>query len=542
MEPSTEDRGGADSLVDRVAGVATEVGVAGVRAVGMTIGYTGKMLRFFKDKGVSMSFPSKGIFTGGALKKWGGEKSSIKIDIAKAKRKMEALYLEIGKQSAKFADGESTDENGTVKGLVAELKSYESQIQRWNARLNEIDDERARSRHFKAAVKTDGHAAAVQARIKERIRDAERSITSATFASVSDRSIFDKVVHDLLDGDVEIRLLAAAELGKMAKPISVPILQEAIGYGDAYLTSEIITALININDQSCQGIFEENVNDDNYRIRLGCLRGLYKVAGEGSISYLIDGLTDKHAVVRKSAATFLGWVGKDDAAPALIQTLKDSDQDVRKAAAMSLSILRDPSSIMPLIRILGESDREVKEKVVGAIERISGKTVEFKLDAVGDELRENIEGLKEWWQKNNLPDVDDVMGVDESGQESGDEVSDETEAGIEAADVGETVAEDEEVADEPVEGFDAVTAVDEIIDIENYGADDEAQAGDDAVVTAGDDGESADVDNSVSFDKSMLLSMNKVKLSAKCDELGVEYSEEDTKAVMIEKIIEKCGN
>lgn len=545
-ETSTEGTGrpgGLGSVVDKVAGVVTEVGITGVRAMGMTVGYTNKMMRFFTKKGAGFSKPAgkcvftgKGIFTGGVLKKWGGEKSAVKVDIAKTRRKMEAIYLEIGKLGAKLTEDGNIAEDGSIKDLIAEIKACESQIHKWESRLADIDDEKTKSRQYKASVKVDGRTSAIKDRIKDKIRETGASVTAATFTNSSDKSIFDKVVNDLLDDDVEIRLLATAELGKMGNAVSVPILKEAIGYGDVYLTSEIVNALINIDDPSCLDIFKANVIDKNYRVRLGCFRGIYKVGGAGSISFLIDGLKDKHPVVRKSVATFLGWIGQDDAAPSLIQTLKDSDQDVRKSAAMALSLLRDSASIMPLIRILGESDIEVREKIVSAIERISGKTVEFKLDSSGDELRENIEGLKDWWQKNRMSDVDGAI-----------EVIDDS------SDVA--VADDETYATDEVEDSsssdETVTAVDEIMDInssESAESDEKSPEVENNVDDESDEGKSADSAETVlegelgQFDKSKLFKMNKVKLHAKCDELGIAYIEDDTKAVLIEKINEKCGN
>ncbi|MGR3220064.1 MAG: HEAT repeat domain-containing protein [Candidatus Anammoxibacter sp.] len=539
VDSSSEDTGCPGTVLDKLSGMLVESGITSVRIVGMTFGYTGKMLRFLKDKSAGIGMPSKGIFTGGVLKKWGGERSTIKVNIAKTRREMESIYLEIGKRGAKLPGDEDIAGHASFKELTDEIKACENRIQRWETRLKEIDVERESHKHNRVTVKVDRRSANVKESIKTRITEAGRSITETTFDNSSDKAIFVKVARDLLDDDVEIRLLATAELGKMSNAVAIPLLKEAIGYGDGYLTSEIISALINIDDKSCLPIFIENVKDKNYRVRLGSMRGIYKVGGAGSVSYLIDGLKDEHSVVRKSVSTFLGWIGVSDAVPALIQTLKDSDQEVRKAAAMSLSILRDASSIMPLIRILAESDMEVREKVVSAIERISGKSVEFKLDSSGDELRENIEGLKDWWQKNQMSDVSDV--VDSSGIVGGEDTD-----VVDAEPLKTTFKEtspvvETEATDDPA---------DEIIGIDNN----DVEAGEDVTVTD-DSASEEEADDAVSgtdtsddsnkddtMDLSKLNRMNKVKLSAKCDELGIEYTDVDTKAMLIEKINAKCGN
>ncbi|MGR3177594.1 MAG: HEAT repeat domain-containing protein [Candidatus Anammoxibacter sp.] len=547
VDSSSEDNdcAGVGSFVDKLTDMAVESGITSVRIVGMTFGYTGKMLRFLKDKSAGIALPSSGIFTGGVLKKWGGERSTVKVNIAKTRRKMESIYLEIGKRGAKLPGDKDIAEHTSVKELTDEIKACESQIQRWETRLKEIDAERESSKRNRVTVTVDRRSANVRESIKAKIIEAGRSTTATTFASSSDKAIFDKVARDLMDDDIEIRLLATAELGKMGNAISIPLLKEAIGYGDGYLTSEIISALINIDDKSCLAIFIENIKDKNYRVRLGSMRGIYKVGGAGSVSYLIDGLKDEHPVVRKSVSTFLGWIGVNDAVPALIQSLKDSDQEVRKAAAMSLSILRDPSSIMPLIRILGESDMEVREKVVSAIERISGKTVEFKLDSSGDELRENIEGLKDWWQKNKMSDVADVL------DSSADIASGDATAVADEEPLKTTFDE----TTSTIEVEETVDPIDDIIGLNDSDSDggEDATVADDApsVETSDSDEASTDADTDTSNDSdedddtvdlSKLNRMNKAALSAKCADLRIEYDDADTKAMLIEKINEKCGN
>jgi HEAT repeat protein len=508
MAPAQEEENKEESFFDKISNAMVSGGTAVARGTGMVVGYSGKFLSTIKDKTANISLPSlpslpvKGIFSGGVLKSWGSEKANIKVNIAKTKQKIEELYNEIGKQGARLSGVEDIAEHESIKKLIDEVKSCESQIQRWEDRLKELGREQAEVRRKKPSAEADVAPGAV-GDIKGRIRDRiDQDMKATEFENSSEKAIFDKVTHDLLDDDDEIRLLAAAELGKIAKPASIPVLKEAIGYKNVYLTSEIINALININDPSCLPIFQSNVKDENYRIRLGSLRGIYKLGGPDSVPYLTDALKDEHTEVRKSAVTMLGWVGVKDAAPALIQALKDSDQEVKKAAAMSLSILRDPASIMPLIRTLGESSIEVREKIVHAIERIADKAVEFKIDASGDELKTNIEKLKAWWQKNEMADVEEVL--EETGEEAGEE-----------RDVEEEVVAAEASGEE------------ETIEVAGDGDDI-----DEKTATA----------ETETLTEEKLQRMLKKDLLDKCEELGVEYSSEETKTVLIEKILKQCGN
>lgn len=500
MDSSVDDAGKKYPVTDRISQFFTDGGIAVARVTGKVVGYSGKMLRVVKETTTSIPVPGTGLFTGGVRKIWGGERSTIKVNIAKTKQKMEKIYLEIGKRGAKLSGVEDITKHESVQELITEIRSCENQIQSWEERIKELEKEKAQAKS-KIQYRTAGvEGEGPQANVKNRIKDIiDNSSKTATFDSSSDKAIFDKVTHDLLDDDIEIRLLAAAELGKMASPASIPVLKEALGYGNVYLSSEIINALININDPSCMQVFKAKVNDQNYRIRLGSLRGIYKLAGPDSVTYLVDGLKDKHQEVRKSSATFLGWVGVKDAVPALIQTLKDPEQEVKKAGAMSLSILRDPSSIMPLIRALRESSIEVREKIIHAIERVTGKAVEFKIDASGDELKNSIESLKDWWQKNKMADVDEVL--------------EETSEIVEKDGEEEKAAEAEETSD--------------IVEEEEKAAEAEGA-------------EEAEEEETLTEEK--LQKMLKKDLIQKCEDSGIEYSSEETKTVLIEKILDKCGN
>lgn len=408
MEPTMDNAGEKVRFTGKISRIFTSGGVAVAKASGKFAGYSGKLFCFGRKKKVSgIKMPGKGLFSGGVLKKWGGEKVSVKIDIAKTQKKIEKLYFEIGKRSASVAGAKDDAE---LQELINEVRHYENEIRSSESRLQEMVKEKDAAKVEKSRVRADDADEVFDVDIENRIRDAMHdTLKSAVFQSSSDKTIFEKVSQDLLADDVEIRLLAAAELGRIGNTAAIPILKEAIGYGDVHIISEIIHALIKINHISCLPIFKNNLKNRNYRVRLGCLEGIYKIAGAESSECFINGLKDEHPEIRKLAASFIGWISAKDATPALMQTLKDTDPDVKKAAVASLSILREPASIMPLIRALDDSNVEIRKEIIHAIERITGNNVEFELYASGEKLRENIENLKEWWRKNKMADLEAVL-------------------------------------------------------------------------------------------------------------------------------------
>jgi HEAT repeat protein len=300
--------------------------------------------------------------------------------------------------------------------MLAQVKDYEKNIFALKERIVALEEEQKveeirakeqdKERYRRATLmagrarkgKESGHRNQVATDVNVSIKEA---LIHGNFESASDRTIFDKVATDLLDKDVEIRMLAAAELGKMGNKAAVPVLHAAIAQGDGPLVTEIINALIALGDPQSVPIMFDCTQSSNGRVRVCALRGLYKLAPEDEKIRPIfhDGLGDQHPEVRKTAATMLGWLDDADAVPALVQCLTDDDVRVRKAVIAALANIRDKACVGSLIRQLRDDDLEIRQRVLDAIKVISGEQVDFNVSSVGEMLDADIERLKKWWQE-----------------------------------------------------------------------------------------------------------------------------------------------
>ncbi|MBT3260168.1 MAG: HEAT repeat domain-containing protein [Deltaproteobacteria bacterium] len=218
----------------------------------------------------------------------------------------------------------------------------------------------------------------------------------------------------------------------MKNKAAVPVLAEATGFEDPNLTLEIVNALIDIGDSSAVKLFKDQARDPHYRVRVACLRGLYKLAAENdeeATQILNNALQDDHPDVRKSGATFLGWKGNEEAVPALVQGLKDEDERVTKAALSALAAIRDKSAVLPLIKVLKNEDIELKKRALDAIKMITGEEIVFDLQAGGEALDKATDELIDWWQKTRMgeaeidqdlafPDGDQPEPADETPKEA----------------------------------------------------------------------------------------------------------------------------
>jgi len=361
---------------------------------------------------------AKGLVTGGLGVIKPKETDKLHRKIKEYEAQVRSLYYEIGKTSSKLTDAnENLQDSEIARELLSRVKEYESNISDLKNRIVELEEakkaearrreqeERYRRATIKAnmarpeTVRKDKRKA--QAAINAAIKDA---LIHGDFESASDRAIFDKIATDILDKETEIKMLAAAELGKMRNKAAVPVLQAAIGLGDDNLSSEIINSLITIGDKSSVKVFLQSAIDDHHRVRVASLRGLYKLAPEDKDirSTFIDALRDGHPEVRKTAATLIGWLDEPDAVPSMVQCLTDEDEKVRKAIISALANLRDKACVLPLIRRLGDESIEVREKALDAIRVITGEDISLNTSASGEALAKSLEDLKKWWQQERI--------------------------------------------------------------------------------------------------------------------------------------------
>ena len=348
------------------------------------------------------------------------EGNGIKDKIKEKESKIEGLYREIGKEGVSHTEDGAPLDTDAVKSLISDVKEYEKEIARLKGRIAELDapKDEVDSGRFKPEQEA-ASAEAPEKMVETEERDLplraamaaaiETGLRSDVFEFASEKAKFEKVAADLLDSEIEVKILAVAELGKMKNKAAVPVLAEAVKFEEPHLTLEIVNALIDIGDSSAVKLFKDRAQDPHYRVRVACLRGLYKLAAENdeeATQMLNNALQDEHPDVRKSGATFLGWKGNEAAVPALVQGLKDEDERVTKAALSALATIRDKSAVLPLIKVLRNEDFELKKRALDAIKMITGEEIVFDLQADGDDLDKATDELIDWWQKTRLGEAE----------------------------------------------------------------------------------------------------------------------------------------
>jgi HEAT repeat protein len=363
-----------------------------VKTSGKSAGYAGRVAGGVCNATKQLvgygSKKSAGMFTGGLRKKFGLTKAEVQAKLAIIENRIRDLYLEIGKMGTGSDDIDGVLATAEAEEIIEKIKRLEDESGALNKYLLELEAaERQGLPVTKFSVKP---RSAIEGQLFKRLSSIVESCTrKATFTLRSDAIIFEKALRDLLEAEMDIKRLAVSELGKLGSRHAGPALK-----------AEIINALIQINDGEVFPICKRNLKHPYAGVRTACIRGLYKSGENEAASLLIEALKDDSMEVRNSSAMFLGWIESKPAVPALLQAAAaDSDHRVKKSAIQALENIRDQGAVLPLIRLLNDDSKEIRDKVLVALQRITGETLEVSGSDDVNERLADVNRLKEWWIK-----------------------------------------------------------------------------------------------------------------------------------------------
>lgn len=252
-------------------------------------------------------------------------------------------------------------------------------------------------------------------------------LKTASFSSEPDRVLFKTVAMDLLDTQVEIRALAAAELVKTQNPSVIPLFLAVLSAGDSELAPIILTSLVQMSPQTIIPEIVEKVLDPNTQIRMAALDGLETLLeqdwdfppslSEKLTNSLIELSLDKNADIRASSVYLLGLRPEAKVVTALITCLTDKSEIVRVAAINALRGFRDASILMPLMDRLGDKNSEIREVALTAVSEISGEEIVFDVKAKKWKRKKALSILKKSFRERNRMSADGTKSSLPSGKD-----------------------------------------------------------------------------------------------------------------------------
>ena len=151
--------------------------------------------------------------------------------------------------------------------------------------------------------------------------------------------------------------------------------------------------------KEAQDTVERALGDEIVEIRLAAVRALYNLAGAESAPALVGMFSDEDELVRRRAATYIGWLGKKEYAVKLLAPLNDRSVMVRRAAIESMANLRCREVVAGLINQLNDPDKAVRKDIIAALKIITGKKMSGPFPKDEQSLLRLMERWRQWWQE-----------------------------------------------------------------------------------------------------------------------------------------------
>jgi hypothetical protein len=136
-------------------------------------------------------------------------------------------------------------------------------------------------------------------------------------------------------------------------------------------------------------------------------------AGEEIPTELIEAVTDPDPGVRRLALSTIRDIGSESSASLIVDALHDPDSSVRCAAAAAAAETGATAAVFSLILSLDDPALEVRRTAKLAIEKITGREIDFDPSKDSPARTKKIVALKKWWKEERFTslagDVDAVF-------------------------------------------------------------------------------------------------------------------------------------
>jgi HEAT repeat protein len=192
--------------------------------------------------------------------------------------------------------------------------------------------------------------------------------------------------HALADKNVDVRSAAAAALGQIASPASIPSLQAALKDHEPAVVLAAAQSLYSMGDPSAFGVFEsivrgQQIATDNFiKSQLKTLKdrktvmwmGIEEGAGfvpyAGFAVWLVETLSkDPAGLARAEAVRKLAKDTSRESAEALLEGTCDKTWQVRAASASATAARNDPALLPAVVRLLNDQNDVVRFSAAAAV-------------------------------------------------------------------------------------------------------------------------------------------------------------------------------
>jgi len=199
----------------------------------------------------------------------------------------------------------------------------------------------------------------------------EREEAVQALSGLSDARTILPLIRAMDDESLFVRRAAIEALGRSHSQKAIGPLIKALSEDERCVREAAAEALGHLGEIAIPHLIQ-NLNNEDWRVRMGSLIALRLSAGRGTyVDQIISSLSDDSTYVRREAVKTLGRIGDIHIVPYLIQATKDKDAGVRLRAVRALVKLGQPNEIKPVLtRCLEDNDGAVRVRAREELERL----------------------------------------------------------------------------------------------------------------------------------------------------------------------------
>jgi HEAT repeat protein len=257
------------------------------------------------------------------------------------------------------------------KEMSEPVEPIDPQIQQWIQDLKNSDDEVRKKAVFAIGEKRAAAKSAVPELIQalpiEQNKVIRNNIARA-LGKIADPLAVNALSEALFDEDYYVKLSAAWSLGKIKDNRAVqPLLRLIKGGGAKVFTMHGSDSAVDQSQPVTETLKTEGMKYMD--VQISAIKALGEIRDESAVGGLVAELTEEEAgQVRCAIALSLGQIGSKKAVPSLIESLNDKIWYMRRDSAIALGQIGDSKSIEALINKLQDPYTEVAEESAKAIE------------------------------------------------------------------------------------------------------------------------------------------------------------------------------
>lgn len=185
---------------------------------------------------------------------------------------------------------------------------------------------------------------------------------------------------------------------------------------DHNVRNEAISAFVgNATDAQIEQLCDLLKHHEKPEIRRDCARALGAARTRKGVPALIEALTHKSWLVRRSTVNSLTMIGDDRASDPLVAVLSDKEPEIRRHAAVAFQILKNPKAVEPLIAMLVLEAPEPGWRMSDAVD--TNKEVAIALGFQGDKralpaLAKLLDFPYQWTARHAAKSMGQIVGED----------------------------------------------------------------------------------------------------------------------------------